>query len=167
MLVCSMLEPKLRGYYLWACVTSQVRQRVDKSITILCFKKILFSMLTLPCLQRSAPAQEILAPNAHNIPDTFSNTISLFAEWTATMYSMFPKIHPHLECSPKQCCDIKLTSWIPGSSITHHTGHVATPRTKDAVREGHTSTTFALHLAHCRYTLSVKRNLSLLQSDAH
>ena len=40
---------------------------------------------------------------------------------------------------------------IPGSSITHHTGHVATPRTKDAVREGHTCTTFALHLAHCIY----------------
>ena len=64
-------------------------------------------------------------------------------------YHHVPKIHPHLEYSPKQCCDIKHTSWIPGSSITHHPGHVATPRTKDAVREGHTCTTFALHLAHC------------------
>ena len=78
------------------------------------------------------------------------NFILDFTDLTNFVNDLIPVVN-----SPKQCCDIKLTSWIPGSSITHHTGHVATPRNKDDVimPRSHTCTTFALRLAHCIYVV--------------
>ena len=68
---------------------------------------------------------------------------------------MFPRSIRIWNTLPNNAVTSSSIAGFRGAAITHHTGHVATPRTKDAVREGHTCTTFALHLAHCIYTPSM------------
>ena len=75
--------------------------------------------------------------------------IQPFGRINCYMYSIFPRAIRIWNTLPNTAVTSNYSSWIPGSNTACHSGNVATPTFEDAIGEGHTCTTRALHLTHC------------------